>query len=236
MSATNNGSEQPGSKRGRWSKADQARLKQLYGLRSEKAIARELHRSVVGVIRMASKLIPLAEKRDRWTARETIELKRYLGASTADVIARVLGRSVEEVRAQILDLGRVQRDDGWTRFEIRHLKHLYGTRTDEDLALIFARTVEDIRRVAKEQRLSKDKAFLHRLNGKTATRMPRWTDEELRILEKHYASLSNLEIARLLDRSVKSVISKAHHLGLEKSPARLRVMGRDNVRVRYLVT
>lgn len=206
---------------------------ELYGLRSESSIARELHRSIVSVSRMVEKLIPSDSKRDRWGASETLELKRYLGASTADVIARVLGRSVDEVKAQILDLGRILRNDGWTRIEIRQLKQLYGTRTDEDLSLIFARSVEDVRRAAQEYRLSKDKAFVSKLHGKTSTRMPRWTAAELALLEQSYPSQSNLEIARQLGRSVKSVISKAHHLGLEKSLARLRKMGRDNVRVRY---
>src|SRR5262245_34399587 len=167
------GTEKRAPKRGRWSQSDQARLKELYGLRDERAIARELGRSVSGVIRMADKLIPHDTRRGRWTARETLELKRYLGVATADVIARVLGRSVEDVKAQILDLGRIRRADSWTRLEIRQLKRLYGTRTDENLSLIFARSVEDIRRLAQEQRLSKDKAFLHRLHGKAATRMPR---------------------------------------------------------------
>jgi hypothetical protein len=33
---------------------------------------------------------------------------------------------------------------------------------------------------------------------------------------------------------VKSVVSKAHHLGLKKSDDRLREMGRANVSVRYM--
>jgi hypothetical protein len=32
---------------------------------------------------------------------------------------------------------------------------------------------------------------------------------------------------------VKSVVSKAHHLGLKKSSERLRSMGRENVSLRY---
>ena len=44
---------------------------------------------------------------------------------------------------------------------------------------------------------------------------------------------SNLELARTLGRSVKSVVSKAHNLGLKKDRERLRQMGRENVRLRY---
>ena len=66
--------------------------------------------------------------------------------------------------------------------------------------------------------------------------MPRWKAEELAILRQDYAVESNLEIARRLGRSVKSVVSKAHHLALKKSDDRLREMGRENVKVRYQPT
>ena len=77
------------------------------------------------------------------------------------------------------------------------------------------------------------KAFLRRLNGKTSTRMPRWTDAELERLKVMYSDHSNLEIATALNRSVKSVVSKAHNLGLKKDLERLREMGRENVSLRY---
>jgi len=63
--------------------------------------------------------------------------------------------------------------------------------------------------------------------------MPRWKAEELEILKGTYSSQSNIEIARQLGRSVKSVVSKAHQLRMKKSSERLREMGRENVSVRY---
>ena len=82
--------------------------------------------------------------------------------------------------------------------------------------------------------LSKDKAFLRKVSGgKGSTRMPRWTGAELEVLHDLYPRQSNLEIAKKLNRSVKSVVSKAHHLGLKKDPARLKEMGQENVRLRY---
>jgi hypothetical protein len=48
-----------------------------------------------------------------------------------------------------------------------------------------------------------------------------------------YNTNSNLEIAQDLQRSVKSVVSKAHNLGLKKSSDRLQEMGRQNVDLRY---
>ena len=65
--------------------------------------------------------------------------------------------------------------------------------------------------------------------------MPRWTTEELDVLRELYATTANLEIADRLNRSVKSIVSKAHHVGLKKDLDRLREMGRQNVSLRYNV-
>ena len=46
-------------------------------------------------------------------------------------------------------------------------------------------------------------------------------------MRREYPVLSNLDLARMLGRSVKSVVSKAHHLGLKKSSERLRDMGKE---------
>src|SRR5262245_55498819 len=111
--------EKSGTKRGRWSRTDEARLRELYGLRNDAAIARELKRPVGSVHRMARKRFPQVVKSGPWTGSETLELKRYLGATTPEVIARILGRREEEVEAQIFDLGRIQGRGSWTRAEIR---------------------------------------------------------------------------------------------------------------------
>ncbi len=225
------------TKCGPWSRAEQARLRELYGLRHESAIARELKRPIPGVRRMALSLFPQEVKRSGpWTANETLELKRYLGASTPEVIARILGRRVEEVQEQIFELGRIRQEGSWTREEIARFKRVYGTRTDEDLARIFGRSETEIRRLAQENMLSKDKAFVRKLQGTPSTQMPRWRADERDALSRDYADLSNVELARRLGRSEKSIVSKAHHLGLKKSADRLHEMGRMNVSTRYLST
>jgi len=221
------------AKRGRWSKAELERLREIYGLRDDETIAREMRRPLDSVVRMAKNLFPARAREGPWTASEVLELKRYLGATTPEVIARILGRSVEEVRSQIFDLGRIRREGPWGREEIGRFKLIFGTRTDDDLARIFGRSVEEIHRLAREHGLCKDKAFTRKLQGQGATRMPRWGPEELEILRANYAERSNLELARMLGRSVKSVISRAHRIGLRKSADRLHEMGQANVRVRF---
>lgn len=221
-------------RRGRWSTEEIARFKDLYGLKDELAIARELGRSLSSVRNMARQVFDREPRVGPWEAHEVEALKRYLGASPVETIAQILARPKEEVQAQIAELARIKRSGGWTADEIGEFKRLYGTRTNEDLAILFSRRLEDIRRQAKELCLSKDKAFLRRLRGgREATRMPRWTSSELALLTDQYPRCSNLEIAQQLQRSVKSVVSKAHHLGLKKDPVRLKEMGRENVSLRY---
>lgn len=222
------------SKRGRWSIAERDRLRELYGLRDDVTIARELNRPVDSVARVAGSLFPPPGSRSGpWTASEVLELKRFLGVSSPEVIARILGRAVADVEARILDLGRIQLGTPWTREEIKEFKRIYGTRTDEDLSRVFGRSIDEVRRLAADHGLCKDKAFMRKVRGAPATRMPRWKDEELELLRAIYPSAPNLDLAKRLGRSVKSVVSKAHLLGLEKSPDRLREMGRENVIARY---
>ncbi len=119
------------------------------------------------------------------------------------------------------------------RTELAHFKRIYGTRTDEELLRILGRSMEEVRRLDGEHGLSKDKAFVRRSRGAPATRMPRWSTAELLTLRNNYSNQPNLEIARSLRRSVKSVVSKAHALGFKKALDHVREMGRANVSVRW---
>lgn len=222
-------------RRGRWSAEEIARFREFYGLKDEATIARELNRSVASVRNMAAQIYDRQEKcTGPWTAAEIERLRTYLGASPVSIVARILARSEEDVNAQIAELAKQRRSGPWSQDDLAGLKRVYGTRADEDLAILFGRRVEEVRRQAERLCLGKDKAFLRRRNGgQKTTRMPRWTSEELEFLQELYPTVSNLEIAKRLGRSVKSVVSKAHHLGLRKDRERLREMGRQNVSLRY---
>lgn len=220
-------------RRGRWSQVEIARFKELYGLRDEHSIARELNRSVSSIRRMAESVFQ-HQRSGPWQSDEVLGLRRYLGASSLQVISRILGRPVEEIRERLEEMRRVKITGRWSQEEVNELKRLYGTREDEDLAVIFGRTPESIHRMAKALCIAKDKAFLRRKSGgSSSVKMPRWRAEELKLLEELYSGHSNLDIAQQLGRSVKSVVSKAHNLGLRKAPQRLQEMGRQNVSLRY---
>lgn len=224
---------EPGRRKGRWTRAELDRLRDMYGLRPDEAIARDLGRTPQSVRRMADELFRAATKQGPWTAEDIQQLKRYLGASAPETIARILGRGLAEVEEQIVELSRVQHNARWTREENAELRRLYGTRSDADLAVIFGRSIEAVERQANKLCLAKDKAFIKRVAGEGATRMPRWSGAELELLRELYPRTSNLDIAQRLQRSVKSVVSKAHHMGLKKELERLQEMGRENVRLRY---
>lgn len=222
-------------RRGRWSAEEIARFRESYGLKDEAAIARELQRSVSSVRNMAQQSFDKQERRTGpWTAAEVERLRVYLGASPVSTIARILARSEEDVNKQIVELARIRKAGPWSQQDLGLLKRIFGTRSDEDLAILFGRRIEEVQKEGETLCLGKDKAYLRRKSGgRQASRMPRWRAEELEILAEHYPSSSNLEIAHKLGRSVKSVVSKAHHLGLRKDPSRLREMGRQNVSLRY---
>ena len=231
------GAERPATpRRGRWSQAEIARLRELYGLRDDQVIAKELNRPVASVRKMAEEVFQATPHNGPWNAQEIQELKRYLGGTTTEIIARKLGRALEQVRAQIEELRSFQQSGRWTQEEIADFKRLYGTRTDEDLALIFGRTIDSVKRLGARYCLAKDKAFVRRLTGSSATRMPRWDRHSIGMLVELYPKTANLDLALRLNRSVKSVVSKAHNLGLKKEIERLREMGRENVGMRYRKT
>ncbi|MEZ6014239.1 MAG: hypothetical protein R3F49_03940 [Planctomycetota bacterium] len=203
-------------------------------MRDEAAIARELGRSLPSVRKHARKLFGDEIHTGPWSDEEVARLKHYLGATRLETVAQVLGRSLEDIRAKLVQLAIDVTDaplEGDARLEF---KRVYGTRADEDLSIVFGRRLDVIRNLAAELCLSKDKAFVRRESrGRDATRMPRWTKAELAQLADLYPETANLEIARILGRSVKSVVSKAHHLGLHKTTVRLQEMGRENVAIRH---
>jgi hypothetical protein len=210
-----------------------AQLEELYGLKDDESIARELHRPVRGVRSMARRLFPSSSRTGPWSADDLATLKRYYGGAPLDVVARVLRRSQADVERRVEELRTLQHSGRWTQEEVVELKRLFGTRTDSDLALIFGRRQEAIRRQATRLCLAKDKVFLKRLSGPATSRMPRWHRSEVEKLVTLYPVAPNLAIAQKLNRSVKSVVSKAHNLGLRKEADRLREMGRENVSLRY---
>lgn len=115
----------------------------------------------------------------------------------------------------------------WTHDELRILRLAYGSQSDEWLVEAFGRELEDIDAKARELALAKNKAA-----HVGTLKMPRWTAADLELLRARHATTSNLELALILRRSVKSIASKSCALGLKKTGAYLEGMGRVNVKLR----
>jgi hypothetical protein len=222
-------------KRGKWSAAELLQLRERYASVGEDRLARQLRRSVESVRVTAERIFSSAARRKgSWTGDDLWQLKLLVGAHPVERIALVLRRTSADVQEQIERLRASQRVRPWNRTDLSLLKRLYGSRRDEDLAIALARPEVSIRAKAEELCLRKDKAFLRRMaESGHRTSMPRWTKEDLAALRALYPDRGNVEIAKILGRSVKSVVSKAHGLGLRKSDVRLREMGKANIALRY---
>lgn len=225
----------PPVRRGRWSRADLWEFESLFGTRPLSEIARRMRRPLATLQKLASTRFPLVQHATVWTLEHEERFTELFGAIDDDLetVARALrvsvARAAEERDARLR--GRSARP--WTSEDDAFLKAHYSSRTTFALSVVLSRFEPDIEARAAHFALSKSKTFVARLRGPASTLMPRWTEAQIARLRERYADAPNLELARELRKSIKSVISKAHHLGLKKSAGRLAQMGAENVAVRH---
>lgn len=110
-----------------------------------------------------------------------------------------------------------------TKEQLHEFKRRYGNSTDEGLAKRFGITLSEVSMLAARHALGKDKRRF------APGSMPRWRAEEVAKLTRLYPDMENEQLALEMGRTTKSVVSKAHDLGLKKSVRRLAEMGRSNV-------
>lgn len=110
--------------------------------------------------------------------------------------------------------------------QLEEFRRIYGSTGNRDLCEIFGITLHYVKELAKTYALAKDK---RRFQGNP---MPRWTEAELELMCELYPDTSNQEIAHRLGRSLKAVVTKAHHMKLHKTPEYLRNMGLTNCALR----
>ncbi|MFQ5503507.1 MAG: hypothetical protein ACE5F1_01775 [Planctomycetota bacterium] len=230
-------------KRGNWSTEDLVRLKCSFGCRPLSQLARELRRTEEAVEQRARQLLGGRRRAGKLSARDEARLRHMVGVAELATMGLVLARHDKEVLKVLRAWARTERRGRFQPWEIRYLKERYASRPDWALSLVLGREASVIRRRAGELCLGKNRKVesvplpslekIVVIQPQAPVRMPRWTDEETEALTLHYSDRPNLEIAQLLGRSIKSVIAKANELGLRKNHARLRDMGRENVRIRH---
>jgi hypothetical protein len=221
------------SRRGNWSTQELEKLRSLYPRSGEHQVARLLGRSVESVRRKAEELFCRPNKRDPWTREEDDALRKAYGLLNPAALGLVLGRSQRDVNQRIRRLRTQLRTGPWTNREQLLLKRVYGTRSDHNLVACLSRPRAEILRMASRLCLSKDKRFLAAGRSQAPQSMPRWSPGEVSRLRLLYPHMDNLQIARLLGRSVASIANKANQLRLSKAASLRKRIGRRNVTVRY---
>ena len=230
-------------KRGNWSVEELSRLKEQLGRKPVEQLARELRRTPETVIQRARLIFPQKTRPGRLSRSEEVELRAMVGVADLQTMSLVLRRSQEEILCALDRWARRDRKGRFQPWEIRHLKRYYPCRPDWALCLVHSRELAVLRKKAAELCLGRDKRCdsviipgfepIVEFYPPAPVRMPRWEANEVRLLRKLYPAQSNLDIARELGRSVKSIVAKASELGLKKTRKRLRQMGRENVAIRH---
>jgi len=78
-----------------------------------------------------------------------------------------------------------------------------------------------------------NRGIKRRLSAVRSRKRPRWSKEEVLTLKRLYRTQSNSEIAKVLGRTVSSIVFKGYRLGLSKGIRRLKEMGRENINKRW---
>ena len=229
-------------RRGNWSVQELERLRLLFPHRGVEQTAVLLRRSPDSVQRKALSLLRGPQRQGPWTAEEDLMLRRSWGVLEPRLLGLLLGRPSSEVLRRAEELRRGLRSGPWTREEQRALKKLYGTRRDKDLEVALLRSPLEIGLVAEKLCLAKDKRFRASINAGAPSgageqpppsSMPRWSQDDVRVLRELYPHRDNLTVAKALGRAVASVANKACQLGIKKSPEMLADIGRANISQRY---
>ena len=232
-------------KRGNWSVEELSRLRASFARRPVEQLARDLRRSVPTVRDRAARLFAGRERAGPLDSQDLQQLRVMVGVASVAEMALVLGRCASEVLQQLRQLAAQARSGRFAAWELAYIKEYAAKRPLWALVLVTGRSQAAIERQCKRLCLGHDKSLISVdlpeieaeriviLEAATPRAMPRWKPEDMETLRALYPFQPNLDVARILGRTVKSVRAKAQALGLKKCPQRLAAMGRENVRIRY---
>jgi len=191
-----------------WTPEEETHIRNWYGKRHVRQIARELGRGYRAVVMRAAKL-GVSKPRRSWTSAELRKL-RSLRTHQRSQIAVSLGHTVQEVKYQMRRLGLHR--FRWNPEEERYLKKWYRKKTKKEIARRLARSIGSVFYRAK----------ILNLGSKPP---PRWTAEEDRFLAENYYRLGSLATSKVLGRTRAAVVLRAkkhRHARRKKKTARQR--------------
>ena len=147
---------------------------------------------------------------ERWTEEEEAFLRENFGMITYGEIAKKLGRTKAAIRHKAFNLG-ISADaySPWTEEDMAFLRENFSAMSSLELAVRLKKTIHAVRGKAHKLGLRKD-AWSRRPFARKA-----WTKEDVASLREMVATMTSLEIAERMERTVSSVQSMCCRLGIK---------------------
>lgn len=206
-----------------WTKSEDARLRRLYDTHSYNAIADKLGRTRAMVARRVRKLglrkAPEGRRpRKAFTPGEDAMLRRFHAMKkrpSSTEIAAIMDRPKTSIDRRFHSLGLKRdhlpstKEQPWTPEENELLLKHHEGRSIDELARLLDRTPTSVRGRLRRLGIRRRQPAEHPARP--------WTDEQDTILRQAYRRIPAKQIAKRLDRSVKSIIHRAGRLGISES-------------------
>jgi len=198
-----------------WNKYEIEYLKKWYKKKRPSVIARHLERTTSAVIARARKLGLLIRITRKWDADEDRFLIKNFYKMTYKQIGKYLNRTAGSVghRARAMLKLRKLITRKWVTKEKRILGRLYGKITVAELAARLNRTTHSILHQARVQK-------------KSAKGAPAYIAEEINFIRDNYLTMTNVQIAKKLNRSPSHIVKIARINGLSGNPEKRRMWKR----------
>lgn len=149
----------------------------------------------------------------RWTEEEEAFLRENFGRLTYGEIAEALKRSKRAVCHKAFNLGfSADAYVPWKKDDVDFLRRNFASMSSQELAASLRRTVHAVRRKAHKLGLRRDAWSSRPLSRKS------WTQEDEACLLELAKTMSSVEIAKRMERSVASILCRCCRLGI-KLPA-----------------
>ncbi len=203
--------------RRKWTPAEDDYLREWFRKKTALEIANSLGRTEPSIKQRALKALSLPRTRmsshgPRWTLEEDSFLTEKYGRIRTKDVAAALGRTVASIHSRALVLGLTRRTDRgpnrpWSKDDESYVLASYGMAALNELAFALRRTPTAIRNRANHPRWGL----------RPGVRRPRpWLPEEDNVLRAEYQRTHTEVLAGNLGRSVSSVHSRVHALGLTR--------------------
>lgn len=190
-----------------WNEYEIKYLKKWYKKKRPSEIARHLKRTTPAVVVRARKLGLLLRVTRKWNNDEELFLIKNFRKMTYKQIGKILKRTPGAVGAKanaMLTMRKIKTRK-WETKEKRLLGRLYGKIPVADLSARLNRTTHSVLHQARVQK-------------KSAKGASAYSEDEINFIRENYLKMTNVHIARTLNRTTYGILIKARRLGLAGNP------------------